>query len=111
MFSIQKSSPEANCRDPGLCELAGPFDCTNPGGGLFDQPLVSDGLPVAPDSIHNFNGRGSAVASAHRKNPLAQEAGAGFRGPSELAWWVGQIDFKDINLFELCCVEKPQHQA
>lgn len=28
--------------------------------------------------------------------------------------WPGgwrQIDFKDINLFELCCVEKPQHQA
>lgn len=45
------------------------------------------------------------MAWAHGKNPLAQEPGAGLQGPSELAWLVGQMDFKDINLFKLYCVE------
>lgn len=86
LFSVQRSSTETKYGDPGLCELGGSFDCANPGGGLIDQSLVSDGLPVAPDSNHNFNRRGFAVAWAHGKNTLAQEAGAGLQGPSELAW-------------------------
>lgn len=87
-FYSQRSSSEAHCRGPGLCELAGSSDGTNPRRGLSDQPVVSDGLPVAPGSYHSLNRRGSAVAAAHRKNPLAQEAGTGLWGSFELVWWV-----------------------
>lgn len=68
--------------------MAGSSDGAGPRGGLSDQPLVSDGLPVAPGSCHGLIRGGPAVAPAHRENPLAQEAGAGLRGSSELAWWV-----------------------
>lgn len=69
-------------------ELAGSSGGANPRGWLFDQPLVSDGLPVAPGSYHSLNRGGSAVAPAHGKNPLAQEVGSGLWGSSQLAWWV-----------------------
>lgn len=85
---LQGSSSEAQRRHSGLCELAGSSDGTTPRRWLGDQPLVSDGLPAAPNSCHSLVRRGSAVASAHRKNPLAQEAGAGVWRSPEMAWWV-----------------------
>ena len=84
----QGSASEAHSRGSGLCELAGSSHGAAPRRGLCDQPVDSDGLPVAPGSDHSANGGGSAVASAHWENPLAQEAGAGLRSSSELAWWV-----------------------
>lgn len=68
--------------------MAGSSDGTDPRGGLSDQPLVSDGLPVAPGSYYSLITGGSAVAPSHRENPLAQEADAGLWGSTELAWWV-----------------------
>lgn len=90
----QRSSSEAQCRGSGLRELAVSSDGTDPRGGLCDQPLVSDGLPVATGSCRGLIRGGSAVASAHRENPLAQEVGAGLWGSPELAWWVRRwVDF------------------
>lgn len=85
---LQGSSSEAQRRHSGLCELAGSSDGTIARRRLGDQPLVSDGLPAAPNSCHGLVRRGSVVASAHRKNPLAQEAGAGVWRSPEMAWWV-----------------------
>lgn len=96
----QRSSSEAQCRGSGLRELAGSSDGTTPRGGLSDQPLVSDGLPVAPGSYRSLNRGGPAVASAHRENPLAQEAGAGLWGSPELAWWVEKMDGR----LYICCI-------
>lgn len=85
---LQRSSSEAQHRHSGLRELAGSSDGAIPRGWLCDQPLVSDGLPATPNSCHRLVRRGCVVALAHRKNPLAQEAGAGVWRSSELAWWV-----------------------
>ncbi len=95
-LSSQGSSSEAHCRDSSLCELAGPSRGANPRGGLSDQPLVSDGLPVAPGSCHSFIKGRPAVESAHRENAVAQEAGAGLWRSPALARWVTYM-----NIFEL----------
>lgn len=84
----QRSSSEAQSRSAGLCELAGSPGGPDPGGGLSDQPLVPDVLPLGPSPPLSFNRGGHAVGQAHRKNPLAQEAGAGLWSSSKLAWWV-----------------------
>lgn len=69
-------------------ELAGSSDGPDPGGGHSDQPLVPYVLLVGPGSPLSFKRGGSAVAPAHRKNPLAQEAGTGLWSSNKLAWWV-----------------------
>ncbi|XP_056283943.1 dihydroxyacetone phosphate acyltransferase isoform X2 [Pseudoliparis swirei] len=81
----QRSSSEAQRRGRGLRELAGSSDGPHPRGGLSDQPVVSDGLPVAAGSARRVNRAGPALASAHGKNHLAPEAGAGLRGSPALA--------------------------
>lgn len=85
---LQRSSSEAQHRHSGLRDLAGLSDGTISRGWLCDQPLVSDGLPAAPNSCHGLVKRGRVVALAHIKNPLAQEAGEGVWRSSELARWV-----------------------
>lgn len=83
--SWQGPPPAAQCRGPGLRELAGPPGGADPGAGLPDQPLVSDVLPATPGSQRGPDGGGAALAAAGGGNPLAQEVGAGLWGPSELA--------------------------
>ena len=64
-FYSQGSASEAHCGGSGLCELAGSSHGAAPRRGLCDQPVVSDGLRVAPGSDHSAKGGGSAVAPAH----------------------------------------------
>lgn len=86
-FCLQGLASDAQRRRPGLCELACSPHSYNSGERFIHKPLVPNGLPVASASCAYIKRKGHGVASAHRKNALAQEVGTELWGPPPLARW------------------------